>query len=247
VASPGEVITKPNRLLDFSKARHFVLGYDYSIRPDMRFKAEAYLQLLYSIPVKPGSYYSLINSQGAYVNDSLTADGKGRNIGLDLTLEKFLTRKYYFLVTLSLFDSRYTGGDGLIRNTRFNANYVANLLGGKEWTVRKKNLFGINLKASYTGGEYYVPIDLEASVAQHREVLDEAAAYTQRLPDFLYLDLTLTYRTNHRKFSGTWAIQAKNLLNMKPVTGYVYNDFNHSIEAVQSSGIIPFISYKVEF
>jgi len=47
--------------------------------------------------------------------------------------------------------------------------------------------------------------------------------------------------------TGVWAIQLKNLLNQKPVTGYVYNDFNQGVEEVRSMGIIPFISYKVEF
>ena len=59
--------------------------------------------------------------------------------------------------------------------------------------------------------------------------------------------LTLTYRTNHRKFSGIWAIQVKNLLNQKPDLGYVYNDFNQSVEPVKGMGILPFISYKIEF
>ena len=112
--------------------------------------------------------------------------------------------------------------------------------------MRKKNLFGVNLKTSLTGGEYYVPIDLEQSVIQHREVLDEAHAYQKRLPAFCYVDLTLTYRTNHKKYSGIWSIQVKNLLNSKPATGYVYNDFNKSIEPVVSMGIVPFISYKIE-
>jgi hypothetical protein len=92
-----------------------------------------------------------------------------------------------------------------------------------------------------------VPIDLDASIQQHREVLDESKAYGSQLSPFCYVDLTLTYRTNHKKFSGVWAIQLKNLLNQKPVNGYVYNDFNQSVEPVKSMGIMPFVSYKIEF
>jgi len=243
----NELKIQPNRGLDFSKAHHIVLGYDFSIKPDLRFRTEVYAQFLYKIPVMPGSYYSLINSNGGYYNDTLVNDGTGRNLGIDITFEKFLTKQYYYLVTVSLFTSKYKGGDGIERNTRYNSGYVVNLLGGKEWTVRKKNLFGVNIKATLTGGEYYVPIDLQESIQQHREIPDETNAYRSQLPAFYYFDLTLTYRTNHRKFAGTWAIQMKNLLNQKPVTGYVYNDFTQSIEEVRSMGIIPFISYKVEF
>jgi hypothetical protein len=238
---------QPGRNLDLSRSHHFVLGYDYLIRNDMRLKIETYYQYLYNIPVKPGSYYSLVNSDGWYSNDTLVNKGTGTNKGIDFTFEKFLTKRYYYLATVSVFDSKYKGGDGAIRNTRFNSNYVVNLIGGKEWTIRKKNILGVNLKLNLTGGEYYVPIDLAASILQHREVLNESEAFGSRLPDFYYVDITITYRTNHRKFSGIWAIQIKNLLDQKPATGYVYNDFNKTVEPVRSMGIIPFISYKIEF
>ena len=236
-----------NKSLNFSRAHHFVLGYDCLIRQDIRLMTEIYYQYLYDIPVKQGSYYSMLNSTGEYFNDTLVNKSAGWNAGIDFTLEKFLTKQYYYLLTLSLFDSKYRGGDGIWRNSRFNVNYVFNLLGGKEWTIRKKNIFGINLKTSFTGGEYYVPINLEKSVAQHTEVLDEANAYTHKLPDFFYLDLTLTFRTNHKKYSGIWALQIRNLLNQHPNVGYVYNDFNRTIEPEKSLGIIPLMSYKIEF
>jgi hypothetical protein len=244
----NEAIPIPvNKSLNFSRAHHFVLGYDYLIRQDMRLMTEIYYQYLYNIPVKPGSYYSMLNSTGEYFNDTLVNKGTGWNAGIDFTFEKFLTRQYYYLITLSLFNSKYRGGDGIQRNSRFNSNYVINLLGGKEWTIRKKNILGLNLKASFTGGEYYVPIDLEKSVAQHSEILDEANAYTHKLADFFYLDLTVTFRTNHKKFSGIWALQVRNLLDQNPDVGYVYNDFNRTIEPEKSLGIIPLISYKIEF
>ena len=242
-----ELVVQPNRALDFSRSYHVVLGYDFLILHDLRLKVEGYYQYLYDIPVMPNSYYSLINSNGGYYNDTLVNKGAGRNAGIDITLEKFLTRQYYYLVTVSLFDSKYKAGDGIERNTRFNSNFVVNILGGKEWIIRKKNILGVNLKVSLTGGEYYVPINLEESKSQHREVLDDALAYVTRLPDFCYVDLTLTYRTNHKKFSGIWALQIKNLLNQKPATGYIYNDFNKSVEKIISIGILPLISYKVEF
>lgn len=236
-----------NKSLDFSRAHHFVLGYDYMIRQDMRLMTEIYYQYLYNIPVKPGSYFSMLNSTGEYFNDTLVNTGTGWNAGIDFTFEKFLTKQYYYLITLSLFDSKYRGGDGIQRNSRFNSNYVVNLLGGKEWTIHRKNFLGLNLKATFTGGEYYVPIDLEKSIARHAEVLDEANAYTHQLADFFYLDLTITFRTNHKKFSGIWALQVRNLLNQYPDVGYIYNDFNRATEAEKSLGIIPLLSYKVEF
>jgi hypothetical protein len=247
-AEVNQTSTVPvNKSLNFNRAQHFVLGYDFLIRQDIRFMTELYYQYLYDIPVKPGSYYSQINSTGEYFNDTLVNKGTGRNVGIDLTFEKFLTRQYYYLMTISLFDSKYKGGDGIWRNSMFNTNFVINALGGKEWTIHRKNILGLNLKASFTGGEYYVPIDLQKSILQHTEILDETNAYKPKLPDFFYLDLTITFRTNHKKFSGIWALQVRNLLNQHPNVGYIYDDFKHAIEPQSSLGIIPLISYKVEF
>lgn len=247
-AVTGEgAICYPNHNLGFTRSNHFVLGYDILLLNDTRFKTEVYYQYLYDVPVMPGNYFSMINSNGWYSNDTLLNQGKGTNAGIDFTLEKFLTRQFYYLITVSLFESKYKGGDNIQRNARFNSNFVINALGGKEWTIRKKNILGVNLKMSYTGGEYYVPVDLQESVRQHREVLNDAAAYSVKLPGFFYTDFTVTYRTNHKKYSGIWAVQIKNVLDLRPVTGYRYNDFTKSVEEIKSSGMIPFISYKVEF
>ncbi len=101
---------------------------------------EIYYQYLYDIPVKPGSYYSILNSAGEYYNDTLVNKGLVGMPELILPLKNSLHRQFYYLMTVSLFDSKYKGGDGIWRNSRFNTNYVINLLGGKEWTVRKKNI-----------------------------------------------------------------------------------------------------------
>jgi hypothetical protein len=52
---------------------------------------------------------------------------------------------------------------------------------------------------------------------------------------------------NYKKFSGTFAIQIKNLLNQKPDAGYSYNPYLKIVEKEINLGIIPMISYKVEF
>jgi hypothetical protein len=95
VAVSPEIAVQPNKGLGFSKAVHAVLGYDFTIRPDLRLKVETYYQYLYEIPVMPGNYYSLINSSGGYYNDTLVNTGTGRNAGIDITFEKFLTHQYY--------------------------------------------------------------------------------------------------------------------------------------------------------
>ena len=58
---------QPNRNLDFSKAHHFVLGYDQRLGQHSRLKIEPYLQLLYDIPVVEGTPLFLYQSPGRLV------------------------------------------------------------------------------------------------------------------------------------------------------------------------------------
>ena len=132
-------ISEPNRNLDFTKSHHLVAGYDLAISENLNFRAEAFYQYLTSVPVKPGTSYSLLNlDQNWFINDSLTNDGTGENYGLDLTLERYMNRGYYFIITASVFRSTYFGGDDVLRDARYDKNFVINFVGGKEWKVGQR-------------------------------------------------------------------------------------------------------------
>lgn len=236
-----------NKDLGLARAAHYVLGYDLLVSEHLRFKAEAYYQHLYNLPVSSGSSIALMNLGDTYFNDSLLNVGTGKNYGLELTLERFLNKGFYYLLTTSLYRSTYVGGDGQERNTRFDGRVIVNALVGKEFTVKQKNLLGLNLKATYSGGEWYVPVNEVESRAQNRTVYDYPQAYQNQLPAFLYTDFTLTYRVNHQKYAGIWAIQIKNVLNHRPVIGYRYNGWSQQVEEILPMGMVPVISYKIEF
>ena len=236
-----------NRDLSFGKAHHFVLSYDYAFDTDKRIKVELYRQMLFNIPVVANSYYSMLNNPGGYFDDPLINAGKGYTQGVDVTLEKFLTDNYYYLLTASYYSAKYKGGDGIERNGRYNGRYVVNVLVGKEFTTANDNIFGINLKVSYTGGEYYIPVDVAKSIAAGREILNENKIYTNKLPGFCYVDLSVSYRINYQSSALILALQIKNALNQKPVIGYSYNSFLKSVDENKPMGIIPMINCKYEF
>lgn len=88
-----------------------------------------------------------------YVEDPLVNKAKGHNLGVDITLEKYLTKEFYYMFTSSFFNSRYCGGDGVWHNTRYNRNFIINGLIGKEWMMgrNKQNVLSINLKLTLQG------------------------------------------------------------------------------------------------
>lgn len=243
-------ISEPNRKLDFSKAHHIVLSYEIKLSEFTGLRIEPYYQKLLDIPVIPGSYYSLINLEsGMYFNDSLVNKGTGRNIGIDITFERFLNKGYYYLLTTSLFDSKYRGGDGIERNTRFNKNYVVNLLGGKEWKTGKKknNIINLNVKLCLMGGDYMSPLNTEATYATQEIVEDISKAFTRRKPDAQVLSLAAAYRINKAKHTSIWSFNFINVLGYKEINAYYYDKTINTVKEDINQLVIPNLSYKIEF
>jgi hypothetical protein len=156
-----------NEDLGFTKAHHFVVGWDYKPATDWRVKAETYYQQLFDVPIeKISSSFSILNAGADFVFPligDLVNDGTGRNYGIELTLEKFFSKSYYGLITASVFQSKYKGSDGIERNTAFNNEYVLNILGGKEWKMGKNTALTTDIKFTTAGSRYVTPVNLEAS------------------------------------------------------------------------------------
>jgi hypothetical protein len=112
-------------------------------------KVEAYYQHLFNVPVIANSSFSMINQQNDwFFNGKLQNNGTGKNYGMDITFEKYLSQGYYYMITASLFNSQYKGGDNVWRDTRYNRNFALNFLIGKEWQMgkNKQNILGLNAR-----------------------------------------------------------------------------------------------------
>jgi hypothetical protein len=188
--------------------------------------------------------------QNWFINDALTNDGTGENYGLDLTLERYMNRGYYYMVTASVFKANYTGGDDIVRSSRYDKGYVINLLGGKEWKVGKRNksnTIGVNGKFSIIGGDRITPVDEAATHLAKEVIYDEARAFEDSKPNVYYLHFTLNYRKNKPNHASIWSFQILNALGSPEFFGYKYNYKYNSIDKDQQTIIMPNISYKIVF
>lgn len=241
-----------NRELDFSRAHHFVLGYDYFLTENWRVKAEAYWQSLSNIPVAENvnSSFSLLNVGANFFipfEDSLVNEGKGRNYGLEITLEKFLSRNYYLMVNSSLFQSEYQAIDGIWRNTGFNLNYILNAMGGYEYWINSKIALGADLRMTYAGGRPYVPVDEVESINRREVVLDETRAFQERLPAYFRTDLKLYYRINYKKLYVEFAIDFQNLSNQKNIFNREFIPSTGEYRTLYQMGFFPMYTTRILF
>ena len=119
------------------------------------------------------------------------------------------------MITTSIFKSKYSGDDGIWRNTKFDKGYVANILFGKEFNLQNNKLLGLNGRFSYIGGDRISPVLITKSMQDKTVYYDETRAFEIQTLAIRYLDLTITYRINKVRHSSVWALQVKNVLGSK--------------------------------
>lgn len=248
---PGGRDVETNRDIGFTRSHQWVIGYDRNITENLRLKLETYYQYLFDVPVKESfPEYSILN-EGADFNiglaDSLENLGKGYNYGVELTLEKFLDNGYYFLLTGSLFQSKYRGYDGVLRNTAFNSNYVLNALGGYEFRVGNQNRLAFDLKAVYAGGRRYTPIDVAESQSESRTEYDWSQAFAYQHDPYFSLDLRISFKMNLKKVDQEWALEIKNLTDNKNVFQQTYDPVENRIKVDYQQGFFPVMLYRIRF
>jgi hypothetical protein len=252
---PDGTVRQTNRNLDFSRCGQLALGYNFLPSEFLHFKTEVYYQQLYDIPVKSSiPMYALINEGHEFFldrqySDSLVNLGSGTNYGLEFTFEHFLHKNYYFIFTSSFFNSTYSGFDGIERSSAFNVRYALNAAGGYEFIIgkRKWGVMSFGLRATWAGGNPYIPFDVNATVKSGEPVPYWQHSFQSIYPDYkrlafrfglkrnlpgynLEFMLDLQYRTNYTNVY---------LQRINPKTGEIRNYF--------SMGFFPMATWRIQF
>lgn len=243
---------QPNKNLPLSKAHHVVAGYDWNITSFSHIKTEVYYQHLFDIAVSTNTAntYSILNDMGGYYTDPLKGKGLGRNYGMELTYERFMHKNLYYLVTGSLYESKYQTSGKQWFNTRFNTNYALTVTLGKEWLFTRKGkdrTLGVNLKSMYVGGWRNTPINLAASIQKGETVYEDDKTFTLKNPDYYRLDVRVSLKRNYKHVTGTIALDLQNATNHKNVGGQYFDKTTGEIKYFYQAPLLPILSYRLEF
>jgi len=245
-------IALTNKDMGFTQSNHFVASYDLNVTANMRIKAEAYYQAISKVPIESSlSSFSVLNSGadfGIDNKDSLVNKGTGTNYGAELTVEHFLSKGFYFLITGSLINSRYKGSDGIERNTAFNTGHVLNVLAGKEFKVgRKGSVLAFNIKTSTIGGRYLTPLDLMASQVVGSAVYINSQAFTLKQPDYFRTDFKIAYRKEFRRSTMEISLDLQNITNHKNIFNQTYDRRTNKIVNNYQQGFFPVPLFRYTF
>ena len=245
-----------NKNMDFTRSLHSAIGYEKTFRKSLRFKSEIYYQQLYNIPVDQlPSAFSLINQGSGFQRffpDSLVNNGTARNYGVEVTVQKFFNQSFFYLITASFFESKYTGSDGIERDTDFNGNYAANFLAGKEFKIKDKNVLSMGLKFTVAGGRRYGFVDIPATLEENELVFLDQGFNTRQFDDYYRLDFRTTYKINTKKLTHEIGLDLVNILNTQNILALSYapNLADPSAEPIAERyqlGFLPIFYYRVDF
>jgi hypothetical protein len=163
-------------------------------------------------------------------------------------LERYFNKGFYFLITGSVFDSKYKGSDGIERNTAFNSGYAANVLAGKEFKVNKKgSVVYFNLKLTTVGGRYFTPIDEAQSAAKGEVVFNDAKAFSEKQTDYFRSDVKIGYRKDFKKSSMEFGVDFQNITNHQNIFAQGFDRRRNRITTEYQQGFFPVPMFRYTF
>ncbi|WP_276374572.1 TonB-dependent receptor [Chryseolinea sp. H1M3-3] len=211
----GNYVNKDSKYI---RSTHYVAGIEYLPNDGFRFTAEGFYKNYDHYPVSINRGISLANEGaefGAIGNEAISSTGKGRSFGVELFIQKKLTKNTFYVISYTWYKSEFTGADDEhIASAWDNRNLVSGLLGKK---FKKGWEFG--LKFRYAGGAPYTPFDLEASQRNYLSlgtgVLDLSRLNAERLDSFNQLDLRIDKKWNYKRLTLDLYLDIQNLLVSK--------------------------------
>lgn len=241
----------PAKNVGLMKSWHFVAGYSRMLAENLRLLTEVYYQDLYDVPVEiQKSSFSILNSGAGFSRffpKPLQNTGKGRNYGIELTIEKFFSNSYYFLVTASIFDAKYQGSDGVWRNTDFNGKYAFNALFSKEFTFKKRKSLNIGAKYTATGGRWYGPADIALSRQSQEVIYADATRNSLQFNPYNRFDIKTEYKINRNRLTHTIAVDLVNVLGIQNLLSLSYVPQAPYVKQEYQLGFLPVFFYRINF
>lgn len=243
----GKVVDNKN--LSLTKAAHFVIGLNNSLRNNLRINTELYYQHLFNVGVGNASilpgieHISLLNQLNSVNLYPLIGTGFGTNYGWEVTIEKPLNKGFYGLFTSSVFRSFYKN-NAIDKNlpSRYDNRFVINTLAGREWII-KKNLFNINLRTTWAGGIRQLPVTLINGTPR----TNYDVGYTENLGNYFRVDLKGNYIFSISKTTTTLSLDINNILDKANPLTRIFNPTVGDYEVINQLGILPVLSVKLDF
>ena len=253
--SGSETAVFPN--IGFRRSHYGSLSYELFLPSTQQITLTGFYQHLFDVANWDGSVaaaYSAINTLEELPFGQFTNNGLGENYGLELTLQRRLQQNWYYLVNATYFRSRFgsTKGNGLVNSSRFDGRYLANATVGREWAAKRPGRFwGLNVRLNTFGGYRYRTVNAAASAAEGRTVfVGNERTLDLQVQDprgYWRIDLRTYWKLNHPERTTTLALDIQNVTNTENFAFEYYDTVLDEVVEKTQLGLIPNLTYRVEW
>ena len=152
------------------------------------------------------------------------------------------------LLTGSVFTSTYRAQDPVNYNSKFDTKFVSSYSLGQEFEIKGKNTLQIGGRVLFNGGFRYTPYDPIKSAEEGRYVPLAGSSNSEQVPSYFRIDTRISYRMNNKKLASVLSLDIQNLTNRSNPRAVGYNAVTNETELdYHSSGLVPILSYQVDF
>jgi outer membrane receptor protein involved in Fe transport len=216
-----------NRDLAPILSTHWVTGLAYFPQPSLKLTLETYYKTYDRYPVST-EYPSVSFANVGELYDPagflfpLVSEGHGRAFGVELYVQKKLTKRLYGQMSYALSKVEHQALDGIWRRGGFDMPHVLSVIGGY-----RLGRFELSSKLTYTSGRPDTPLRPE-SLEQNRLILDVAHANELRAPAYHRLDIRADRRFTFKWGSLIAFVEAQNVYDRQNVRIRVWNPKIHA-------------------
>lgn len=178
----------------YIRSTHYVTGFEYLPKEDLRFTLEGFYKKYSNYPVSVRDGISLANQGGGFDvlgNEPVTSIGGGETYGFEFYVQQKLIKKFFAVFSYTFVRSKFSGVNGQLISSSWDYRHLISGLLGRKF----KRGWEMGIKYRFSGGAPYTPFDLLASQQNFATtgvgVLDFSQLNTQRLINFNQFDFRL--------------------------------------------------------
>ncbi|MFY0625090.1 MAG: carboxypeptidase-like regulatory domain-containing protein [Reichenbachiella sp.] len=201
--------------------------YVFGLMTSYRYIANVQQQFNSTLIKLEGFYYhfpEIVQPQNN--NDPYAANTYGASLNISST-----TQFLYYDIGATVFNSTF--GDGNSNPFDVQQSYSASF--GKKWDFEggeKSRTLSVNVKGIYQGGLHQ---------------LYDSPEYKSQLNDYARLDFRIQWVKSKTKTTTSWSLDIQNITNRQNEAFQYYDSFTGQIETNYQLGLIPVLTYRIEF
>lgn len=237
---------------DFIISDQFSLRAGVGITPHLQAVTQLFLKKFSELPVtndNPGfSAFQQLSPPAIY---RFAPNGVAQNYGVQQQFRLQTENLWTGQLALTYYKSQYaTEEGGVWLPAQFDHGLSTTGFIGRNFTKEKEKglrTIGFSLACIYHGGTGEAPILLDESRQAGETVFDYSEGFKEKLDNYFRIDLQLFVQKDRARTSSRLSIDIQNLLNTENAAYNYYDAFLGSAVTKNQLGIIPLLSYQLDF